>query len=238
MSKNLVLLIESENLESQLWHLGNILFEQKIFDFFSKSEINERIALRKLPNCFFFEPENNYKVEDVSWLENFLKTKHDGEQKIFLIILFAERLGKNVANRFLKKIEEPDSQINFVFLTNNQKNVLDTIISRCNQKYTALEKINTSQSTSLVANFFAFKIDFQNFTGVEEFIKNGELNAQNYKNVFAESIDLLTQEYSNKPSDILEKKIKVLSKGLTINPTADFEHFFRFISISMVFDNE
>lgn len=47
------------------------------------------------------------------------------------ILKDAEKLGSAAANAFLKTLEEPSDNVCFILLTNNSKNVLDTILSRC-----------------------------------------------------------------------------------------------------------
>ena len=53
-----------------------------------------------------------------------------GQYKIY-ILKEADKLGTSAANAFLKTLEEPTQNVCFILLTNNAKNVLETINSRC-----------------------------------------------------------------------------------------------------------
>ena len=49
----------------------------------------------------------------------------------FVLIDNAENLNKNSTNALLKIVEEPNQNINFILIHNNEKNILPTLKSRC-----------------------------------------------------------------------------------------------------------
>ena len=54
----------------------------------------------------------------------------EGKHKVF-IIDGAELLSGEAANRFLKTLEEPESNVTFILIATNEKLLLPTVISRC-----------------------------------------------------------------------------------------------------------
>ena len=65
----------------------------------------------------------------------------------FILIDNIENLNKNSVNALLKIIEEPNENIFFILINNNEKNILPTLKSRCltfKINFTFNESINIS----------------------------------------------------------------------------------------------
>ena len=75
---------------------------------------------------------SNIKKEQVINIETqFEKTAFEAKGKMIYIIHLVENMGVEAVNSILKFLEEPESEIYAFLTTNNENNVLPTIISRC-----------------------------------------------------------------------------------------------------------
>lgn len=76
--------------------------------------------------------QNNIKKEQVTSIETqFDKSALETKGIMIYIIHLVENMGDAATNSILKFLEEPDSNIYAFLTTNNENNVLPTIISRC-----------------------------------------------------------------------------------------------------------
>ncbi len=84
------------------------------------------------PNVRYLYPDGQFiKKDQIEELqEDFSKESFDNNKKIYVII-GADKLNKASANKILKFLEEPTSDIVAVLITNNKYAVIDTIKSRC-----------------------------------------------------------------------------------------------------------
>ncbi len=74
---------------------------------------------------------NTIKTEEIEFLKENFKTKAIyGRYRIY-VIDGAEKLNNYAANKLLKFIEEPEDDIIAILLTNNYRNIINTIVSRC-----------------------------------------------------------------------------------------------------------
>ena len=101
--------------------------------------------------------------------ESFSKKALIGNKKIY-IINEAEKLNKSSANSLLKFLEEPEENIIAILVVQNSKQLLDTIISRC--QLISLKKDNIKNnkldSVSLIGkNLFNSEEEFVTFTQSE-----------------------------------------------------------------------
>ena len=83
-------------------------------------------------NVRYIFPDGQYiKKEQIEVLqEDFSKESFDNNKKIYVIV-GAENLNKTSANKLLKFLEEPSSDIVAILITKNKYAVIDTIKSRC-----------------------------------------------------------------------------------------------------------
>ena len=76
--------------------------------------------------------QNNIKKEQVTSIETqFDKSALETKGIMIYIVHLVENMGDAATNSILKFLEEPDSNIYAFLTTNNENNVLPTIISRC-----------------------------------------------------------------------------------------------------------
>ena len=92
-----------------------------------------RIDDNNYPDFIILNGEKgNIKKEQVINIESqFEKTAFESKGKMIYIIHLVENMGVEAINSILKFLEEPESEIYAFLTTNNENNVLPTIISRC-----------------------------------------------------------------------------------------------------------
>jgi DNA polymerase-3 subunit delta' len=77
-------------------------------------------------------PPRDY-VDNVEFIQTDAQMRPvDGRKKVYLI-LNAEELGRDAANRLLKTIEEPTPFVHFILTASDRGAVLPTIVSRCQE---------------------------------------------------------------------------------------------------------
>ena len=92
-----------------------------------------RIDDNNYPDFIILNGEKgNIRKEQVINIESqFEKTAFEAKGKMIYIIHLVENMGVEAINSILKFLEEPESEIYAFLTTNNENNVLPTIISRC-----------------------------------------------------------------------------------------------------------
>ena len=99
------------------------------------------------PNFYLIDLLNDKKNIDVSQIREMItytnKSTFDNKAR-FILIDNIENLNKNSVNALLKIIEEPNENIFFILINNSEKNILQTLKSRC-----LLFKINFTFNESL-----------------------------------------------------------------------------------------
>jgi len=82
-------------------------------------------------STLWFEPENQYKREQLEPIFKTIQLALEPEQQFFFILQKSDCLTTACANSLLKSVEEPPAGYNFIFLTEREQRVLPTIRSRC-----------------------------------------------------------------------------------------------------------
>lgn len=92
----------------------------------------KRVLSRNHPDVHWVEPEGESIKKDqiVALRKEFSFTAYEQSKKVYIIVN-AERLTTQSANRILKYLEEPDQDTTAVLLTDNGQGMLNTIRSRC-----------------------------------------------------------------------------------------------------------
>ena len=129
-------LIETDDQERCLDELKQILCkincESEYYDNCDKCNLCRLILNNTLPNFLVIRPEGqNIKKNQVLELKQKFSTKPIFSKYNMYILMEAEKLNSASANTMLKFLEEPEVGILGFFFTNNKKNVIDTIKSRC-----------------------------------------------------------------------------------------------------------
>ncbi|MBN1168809.1 hypothetical protein JXA63_02865 [Candidatus Woesebacteria bacterium] len=96
--------------------IGNRGVEKKIEDIVDKDSKPINFSLQK--------------IDDVRSLQSL--TKFQGKEKRYFVLKDFQNSTVESMNAFLKLLEEPGENINFILCASNDRNILETIISRCN----------------------------------------------------------------------------------------------------------
>ena len=121
--------------------INNILSKNEELKYDSKKLIinkdNRSFKLLKNnshPNFYLIDLLNDKKNIDVSQIREMItytnKSSFNNMAK-FILIDNVEKLNKNSVNALLKIIEEPNENVFFILINNNEKNILPTLKSRC-----------------------------------------------------------------------------------------------------------
>jgi len=104
------------------------------------------------PNFYLIDLVTEKKSIDVSQIRemiNYTNKSTFNNMARFILIDNVENLNKNSVNALLKIIEEPNENIFFILINNNEKNILPTLKSRCLSfkiSLTFYESLNISNS--------------------------------------------------------------------------------------------
>ena len=138
--------------------INNILSNEEEFKYeLSKFEINRENRSFKLiqnnshPNFYLVDLLNEKKHIDISQIREMITYTNKStfnNMPRFILIDNIENLNKNSVNALLKVIEEPNENVFFILINNNEKYILPTLKSRC-----LTFKINfTFKQSMLVSN--------------------------------------------------------------------------------------
>ena len=91
-----------------------------------------KIDRKEFSEFVIIEPDGMWiKKEQLDMLQKQFETKGIESEKRVYIINHAEKLNIAAANSILKFLEEPESNIIAILITDNRYQLLDTIVSRC-----------------------------------------------------------------------------------------------------------
>ena len=86
------------------------------------------------PNFLIIDVKNEKKTIDIAQIREMIiytnKSSFNNNPR-FILIDNIENLNKNSLNALLKVVEEPNENIFFILINNNEKKILPTLISRC-----------------------------------------------------------------------------------------------------------
>lgn len=137
------------------------------------------------PEIKVIKPDGNFikKGQLIDLQQSFSKSSIYGDKLIY-IIYDCEKMRPEAANSMLKFLEEPNSSIIAILLTNNFNNVLTTIISRCQ-----IVKLNNSITDRIDNNFYDISLNF-----IEEIENKGIESICDEKDLLFNHIDMKNRE--------------------------------------------
>ena len=94
--------------------------------------ISQRIDDNNYPELKIIEPDGLLikKQQIINLQQDFSRKAIEGKKRIY-IIRECDKMRPETANAMLKFLEEPENDIVAILMTNNENNILPTIISRC-----------------------------------------------------------------------------------------------------------
>ena len=154
-------LIESVNLRDEQVNKYIRFFVKTIYDNFysdnisiSKEKMFHLIDNLEFPDYIEIRPVNNViKKEQLLRIRDDFSNKSLYNTKKIYTVYNADKMNVNSSNTILKFLEEPNDDVIAIFVTNNQYNVLDTIISRCQIISLQYEDVPHQYSEDLIKFF-------------------------------------------------------------------------------------
>ncbi len=104
--------------------------DKEIFEY---EDISYKIDNDEFDDLYIVNPETiGINSEEINKLLNYMETKslRDNGRRVYIIYGF-ERLTRDISNKILKFLEEPQENIYAILLTENFEKILPTIVSRC-----------------------------------------------------------------------------------------------------------
>lgn len=136
--------------------------------------LSKRIDDNNYPDIVVIRPDGiSIKKNQIMDLQkNFSKSSFEGGRQ-FYVVVDADKLRLEAANSMLKFLEEPNSSIVAILMTNNFENMLSTIVSRCQ-----IVKLFNDQSICFDKDLLKIVVDFISYiehNGLRSIIKENEL---------------------------------------------------------------
>ncbi len=164
--------------------------------------------------------KKNIKKEEVGNIETqFEKTAFEAKGKMIYILHLVENMSVEAINSILKFLEEPGSEIYAFLTTNNENNVLPTIISRCQ-----LLRLKLVDRKEVINEAISLNVPEEDAELLSYFYNDGELiydvlndkeEKENYddaKNAFVEFLKALNDKDNKKAIFYSQKSIIPLVK--------------------------
>ena len=190
-----------------------ILFDSLSLDF---EIISYQIDLNEYDDLYIVNPPTvTINTSEISKLMNYMKTKslHANGKRIYIICGY-ERINREVSNKLLKFLEEPDEDIYGILLTMDIDKILPTIISRCQ-----VLSLNFNKKNDFAREDYLLMIHF-----LEEIMKRKNNMIAYYLDYF--SNDLSDRDAFYKKIDILEYIISESLNKKISNDISDKDDMF------------
>ena len=179
-------------------------------ELFIYEDINYKIDNDEFDDLYVVNPETiGINSEEISKLLNYMETKslrEDG-RRVYIIYGF-ERLTRDISNKILKFLEEPQDNIYAILLTENFEKILPTIVSRCQiMNFSFPDKEENVEKIELMKNFLSMLIDkkkktiayendyfYESLTNRLDFYDNFEV----LEKIISETINSKYQDFESK----------------------------------------
>lgn len=156
-------------------------------------EIRSKDELIKIPDIHLLETDaKSIGIEDVKKLQAEMIYKPFEESYQIGIILDAQNMTVEAQNAILKTLEEQSEQTVYFLLANNEKNLLNTIVSRSQKVYPDKELAPEETDLQRVSELVAMPLHMQ-FAQIEKLCKEEKDN----KGGIEQLLDELTLYYRN-----------------------------------------
>jgi len=151
------------------YHLINYIFslnEKNNYDLknFKINKTNRSFNLVKNnshPNFYLIEPgdeKKNIEIDQIRKMINFCNKSSFNNCEKIVLINGIEKLNKNSLNALLKIVEEPNDNIYFILIFDSNKNILNTLKSRCVKFNLSLTSKKSIEITNLITNSNIFDL--------------------------------------------------------------------------------
>lgn len=213
-------LIETNNNNYTKSEMLNLLLKNKLIDNIDSNNMN---LITIIPDG------KEIKTHQIISLQSTLSTKPIYHKYNFYLILEAEKMNKSSANKLLKFLEDPSSEIVGILISENISTILPTIKSRC-QIFRNFEKIDIENLNEeiylnfnelLIKNNYELELKFRKeyfntdreniiilIDRILENIKNTELNIKDIKKTI-------------KQIEVLDNSLRLLKSNVNIELVLD-----------------
>lgn len=127
-------------------------------ELFEYEDISYKIDHDEFDDLYVVNPSTiGINSEEISKLLNYMETKslRDNGRRVYIIYGF-ERLTRDISNKILKFLEEPQENIYAILLTENFEKILPTIVSRCQvMNFTFPKKEDNLEKIELMKKFLS-----------------------------------------------------------------------------------
>lgn len=154
------------------------------------------------PDLLIIDPNSGYKIETIRQINNFLTQLPYSHQNKVILIKNVENLETVAQNTILKNLEEPGDNNYFILTTQNQSNILSTIISRC---HLIIQKTTITQTSKSLPTPNDIKSALEISSTIDK---------NNIKETLLNELNCLQQNLVKNPSPKLSQKIEILLKSL------------------------
>ena len=136
----------------------NIILDSSTdFDSFYYQDISYKIDNDEFDDLYIVNPNTiGINTEEINQLLSYMETKsvRENGRRVYIIYGF-ERLSRDVSNKILKFLEEPNDNIYALLMTENFEKILPTIVSRC-QVLNFSFNINCDDNEEIINNMIEF----------------------------------------------------------------------------------
>ena len=130
-------------------------------ELFEYEDISYKIDHDEFDDLYVVNPSTiGINNEEINKLLNYMETKslRDNGRRVYIIYGF-ERLTRDISNKILKFLEEPQENIYAILLTENFEKILPTIVSRCQvMNFTFPDKEDDLEKIELMKKFLSTTI--------------------------------------------------------------------------------
>lgn len=171
----------------------------------------------KIPKALILRPEEKttISIEQVRDVMQMLQKRQ--LEDVFVIVRPADALGSESANALLKSLEEPQSKVHFVLITNEPSKLLPTILSRASIFFLrtgpdAVRKINADEKIMALAKKIIVAKPQELITLADEISRKKTYVRQYALDILGAAIEVLYKTYLiNQKSVFLGKIPKFLA---------------------------
>ena len=174
-------------------------------------EVNEKLILKKriddnnYPEFKIIEPDGMLikKKQILDLQQDFSLSPVEGNKRIY-VIRDADKMRSETANSMLKFLEEPNSDIIAILMTNNYNSMLSTIISRCQIIKLAINNKSEEEDIEIPMKF----VESIENNGIKTLVDIQNLLFQNISNKERDNLILFFDKVIDIYYDIMKIEIK------------------------------
>lgn len=198
--------------------------KEKLLEIVSKlwnKKISEEVLTSQHPDVHTVDSKNikSIGIEDIKKLQKEMIFTPYVESVQIALIFNAQKLTVEAQNSFLKTLEESNSSTAYILITDNEKNLLPTIISRAQRIYT--KETNVERETQNMPEILNLNL-IEAFSQIEKIAKEKEKTDSlildfelYYQQLFKEALDQSrkTKQICDNIQEVLKTRKRIEANG-------------------------